>query len=98
MEHVPLTMDHYPNDLSLSKLSVKMIEILQCLHSEPYNLLHRDIKPDNILLTLEYAPKFIDFASAKSFKGFDGKHIPQFNQAKGELQAGTPDYCSVSAA
>jgi len=32
------------------------------------NIAHRDIKPDNILLSEEFVPKICDFGSSENFK------------------------------
>ncbi|MBR3925725.1 MAG: ankyrin repeat domain-containing protein [Akkermansia sp.] len=50
---------------------VKLLEALEYLHKQ--NLLHRDIKPDNILMTPEGSPILIDFGAARRIIA---SHIP----------------------
>ncbi len=56
-----------------------LLDALQHLHDR--ELTHRDIKPDNILLTKNNVPILIDFGAARHIKG-----------AKNATQIGTPGY------
>ncbi|MEJ2898766.1 serine/threonine-protein kinase [Acinetobacter sp. NS-4] len=59
------------------KLFKDLLKGLSCLHSKEYNLIHRDLKPDNLLVESE-SLKIGDFGSVKqlnsSNKSFVSKH------------------------
>ena len=58
---------------SLFGLIVRLLDALDYLHS--HKLLHRDIKPDNILITRAGLPVIIDFGAAREAHGDLGTSI-----------------------
>jgi serine/threonine protein kinase len=56
-----------PNESTLMKILQPLLEGLSEVHS--MNLLHRDIKPDNILINRRGHPVLIDFGSARTSVG-----------------------------
>lgn len=68
---------------SLFGLMVRLLDALYYLHSR--KLLHRDIKPDNILITRNGLPVIIDFGAAREAYGDLGNNIvetPGFSPAE----------------
>lgn len=57
----------------------KLLESLCFLHSK--NILHRDIKPDNIMLDNNYNPILADYTLAKVFDGLDNEETHTGNIA-----------------
>ncbi len=57
---------HIPQDAIYGTL-IRLLDALHYLHQR--NLLHRDIKPDNILVTREGRPMLIDFGAARDEYG-----------------------------
>ncbi len=73
---------------SLFGLMIRLLDTLDYLHSR--RLLHRDIKPDNILITRAGLPVIIDFGAAREAYGDLGNNIvetPGFSPA----EQSTPD-------
>jgi serine/threonine protein kinase len=65
----------------------KVLDALDYAHHQ--GVLHRDLKPDHILMTPEGEPKIVDFGVAKAFKKEKNLHLTQ----TGSL-LGTPSYMS----
>ncbi|OTG90364.1 protein kinase domain-containing protein [Acinetobacter sp. ANC 3813] len=82
MERAKESLTSYLSHESISiqmalKLFKDLLKGLSCLHSKEYNLIHRDLKPDNLLVESE-SLKIGDFGSVKklnsSNKSFVSKH------------------------
>ena len=70
--------------------AAEMVNMLEYLHSK--GIAHRDLKPDNILLSDEYHLKLADFGTAK-FMGQESNDDP-LKKAKGTTFVGTAAYVS----
>ncbi len=56
------------------KLSEQILDVLSYIHSQ--NVVHRDLKPDNILIRKDGSVSLIDFGIAKKFQtGFGTRHL-----------------------
>lgn len=81
----------------ISFYTYQMLRGLQYLHSK--KIVHRDVKPDNILLDENGVIKFIDFGAAKILKNqrtlMGGGGTGSWNQQSGNMSLiGTPNYMS----
>lgn len=55
------------SSLRATALAAKVADALAVAHKE--HIVHQDLKPDNVLMTLQGAPKLADFGLAKRLKG-----------------------------
>lgn len=69
------------SDSLLLELSIQLSEILQYIHHPARNILHLDLKPENLLIS-NHEMKLVDFGSA----------ICQSQQKENQLFFGTPGY------
>ena len=68
----------------IKNLAYQMLSGLHYLHSN--FILHRDLKPDNLMLATDGTLKFIDFGMARSY----GEEVP-FSQNQITLQYRSPE-------
>ncbi len=66
-------LGHPPSQVELDHLLWPLIDALIQVHSLP--LLHRDIKPDNIMLRGDRTPVLIDFGAVKNLVSSDSRSI-----------------------
>lgn len=74
---------------SLFGLMVRLLDALHYLHSN--QLLHRDLKPDNILITRAGLPVIIDFGAAREAHGDFGENVvetPGFSPSEQSIPNG----------
>ena len=68
----------------------QMLEILDFLHNK-YNIIHRDIKPNNILIDKHYKVKLIDFGLATYLIGDNNNNLVAKNSYKGSVKYVPPE-------
>ncbi len=59
---------HLPKE-ELLRIMLQLCDILQYLHSQKPPIIHRDIKPDNIIITKQRECKLIDFGISRRYQG-----------------------------
>jgi len=72
-EKVKLRSNGLP-EAQILKLAEQIFDVLSYIHSQ--NVIHRDLKPDNILIRKDGSISLIDFGIAKKFQtGFGTRHL-----------------------
>jgi len=70
------------------EIAIQLCDGLAAVHDHPLGIVHRDVKPSNILLTSQGQPKITDFGLAQ-LAAESGRSL-----GKGERHPGTPLYIS----
>jgi len=91
------TIDRYCNDRKLAtverlKLFLQVCSAVQLAHQRL--IVHRDIKPGNILVTADGVPKLLDFGIAKLLDPGEGTEGSEPTQTMTQFRAFTPGYAS----
>lgn len=73
-------------------LGRQLLDILQAVHEK--GVVHRDVSPDNILVTPEGRYVLVDFGCAKRYLNPDGSHIPY---REGRPFIGKLLFCSLAS-
>ena len=60
--------DHPLEQAQIIRLCIRLCDILICLHEQTPPVIHRDIKPQNIIIRNNGMPVLIDFDAARIFK------------------------------
>ena len=60
--------DHAMTQRGIVDLCIRLCEILSYLHSRPQPIIHRDVKPENVILGEDGGVRLIDFDIARSYK------------------------------
>ena len=80
---------HRPHHVA--RVGIEALTCLESLHASGW--LHRDIKPDNLMLDDKYRVKLLDFGLAKRYMNSSGRHRP-YSQKRS--LTGTPRYASIN--
>ena len=73
-EYIPgVSLAEYAGERTLTQqkiveICIRLAEILQYLHSRPQPIIHRDVKPENVILGEDGAIWLIDFDIARTYK------------------------------
>lgn len=81
---------HLPNEVAI-RIAIKVASALACAHKN--NIVHRDIKPHNILVTAEGVVKVTDFGIAKSM---DSSTLAHTNTIMGSAHYFSPEQAKGS--
>ena len=91
VEGLPITQYFEKNPRPIKEILQIFLKICQGVHHAHQKLvIHRDLKPEHILITADGTPKILDFGIGKVLEGDDGGH-PDHPTAHGML---TPHYAS----
>ncbi len=66
-ELVEMTKDGHLNKTEAVKITIQLSDILSYLHTQDPPIIHRDIKPDNVIYTKEGGVKLIDFGISRRY-------------------------------
>lgn len=68
-ELVEMTEAGHLQNEELHRITLQLCDILQYLHTQKPPIIHRDIKPDNIIITKQNECKLIDFGISRRYQG-----------------------------
>ncbi len=68
-ELVEMTEEGHLQHEELLLITLRLCDILEYLHSQKPPIIHRDIKPDNIIVTKQKECKLIDFGISRRYQG-----------------------------
>ncbi|MBP1754600.1 MAG: hypothetical protein H6Q59_998 [Firmicutes bacterium] len=68
-ELVEMTEEGHLQNEELFRITIQLCDILEYLHSQKPPVIHRDIKPDNIIITKQKDCKLIDFGISRRYQG-----------------------------